>query len=149
MDKAKFDEYLEERYAKKIAWYNAKSILNKRLYVGFQWAVIILSACIPVLTVSISDTYKWLTAGLGVFLAIGTAGLKTFKFQENWLNYRTVAEMLKQECYYYDGRIPIFPVKGKAPVVTKLSASLILPLCRKKSSWSREYEHRSGESRVC
>jgi hypothetical protein len=47
------------------------------------------------------------------------------------------------------GRIPIFPVKGKAPVVTKLPPSLILPVCRKKSNWSREYEPRSGKSKVC
>jgi len=47
------------------------------------------------------------------------------------------------------GRIPIFPVKEKAPVVTKLPPSLILPLCRKKPKWSSEYEQRSGESRVC
>jgi hypothetical protein len=63
MDKTKFDEYLEDRYVKKIAWYNTKSILNKRIYIGFQWTVIILSACIPVLTVSIGDKYKWLTDG--------------------------------------------------------------------------------------
>ena len=28
--------------------------------------------------------------------------LKTFKFQENWVNYRTIAEALKKEKHYYD-----------------------------------------------
>jgi hypothetical protein len=45
---------------------------------------------------------KLFLAGLGVILAIGTAGLKSFKFQENWLNYRTICETLKKERYYYD-----------------------------------------------
>jgi hypothetical protein len=47
------------------------------------------------------------------------------------------------------GAFPFSRLKGKAPVVTKLPPSLILPLCRKKPKWSREYEQRSGESRVC
>ena len=47
------------------------------------------------------------------------------------------------------GAFPFSRFKGKAPVVTKLPPSLILPGCRKKSKWSREYEQRSGESRVC
>lgn len=38
-------------------------------------------------------------------LAIGTAALKTFKFQENWINYRTVSETLKKEKYFYDAGI--------------------------------------------
>jgi hypothetical protein len=29
-------------------------------------------------------------------------GLKAFKFQENWMNFRRVAEALKHEEYYYE-----------------------------------------------
>ena len=46
--------------------------------------------------------WKWLTIVLAIVLAIATAGLKTFKFEENWISYRTVAETLKKEKYYYD-----------------------------------------------
>jgi hypothetical protein len=102
MDEAKFETYLRERYGKEIEWYDTCSARNKRLYVLFQWSVIILSALIPVLTVALDQKKMYITAGLGVLLAIGTAGLKTFKFQENWINYRTIAEALKKERYYYD-----------------------------------------------
>ena len=31
-----------------------------------------------------SDNFTWITAILSIILAIATAALKTFKFQENW-----------------------------------------------------------------
>jgi hypothetical protein len=93
--------YASGRYLDQIAWYDARSALSKLFY-DFPWAVIILSSCIPVLVVSLGDVSKWLTGGLGVVLAIGTAGLKTFKFQENWIKYRSIAEALKKEQYFYD-----------------------------------------------
>jgi len=33
---------------------------------------------------------------------MGTAGLKIFKFQENWINYRMTSETLKKEKHFYD-----------------------------------------------
>jgi len=57
------------------------------------------------LVVSIDPKYKLVAAGLSVVLAIGTSALKAFKFQENWLNYRQLAETLKQEKHFYDAGI--------------------------------------------
>ncbi len=37
-----------------------------------------------------------------VIVVILTAALKTFKYQENWINYRTTCEALKKEKYFYD-----------------------------------------------
>ena len=101
MDKEKFENYIKERYKDQINWYSNRSSRNKILYNWFQWSAIILSASIPVLVVSIGEINKWITAVLSIILAIATAGLKTFKFQEYWINYRTIAETLKKEKYYY------------------------------------------------
>ena len=100
MNEEEFKEYLEDRYKEQIRWYARSSRKNKRYYNWFQWGAIVLSASIPVLVVTIDENYNWITAALSVVLAIATSGLKTFKFQENWLNYRTVAESLKKEEYY-------------------------------------------------
>jgi hypothetical protein len=75
-------------------------------------------------------------------LTIQLLGIRLF-------NASASALALMLDGYYQTGRIPIFPVKGNTSVVTKLPPSLILPLWRKKPKWSREYEQRSGESRVC
>jgi len=107
MTDEQFDEYLKERYRDQIDYYGAKAGWNKRMYNSFQWSVIIVSAVMPVLVVSTFETgyIKWATAGLSLLLAIGTSGLKAFKFQENWLNYRQLAETLKQEKYFFEADV--------------------------------------------
>ena len=101
MNKEKFEEYIKDRYEDQTQWYGRRSRENKRLYVWFQWVVIVLSATIPVLVVMTDENNKWITAVFSVILAIATSGVKAFKFQENWLNYRTIAETLKKEKYFY------------------------------------------------
>ena len=105
MTDEKFEQYLQERYRDQINYYNSKSGWNKKMYNWFQWGVIVISAVVPVLVVSSNSQYKWIAAGLSVLLGIGTAALKVFKFQENWLNYRQLAETLKQEEYFYQAGI--------------------------------------------
>ena len=105
MDRSDFDRYLQERYRDQIKWYENKSASNKRLYLWFQWAVIVLSSALPVLIVSLPATYQWATVGIAIILAVGTAGLKTFKFQELWVGYRTIAETLKKEEYAHRAQL--------------------------------------------
>jgi hypothetical protein len=101
MEREDFEEYLQDRYLTQIAWYDRRAGTNKIFYTIFQWFVIVISSIIPVLVVTLKGDLKWVTAVLGIFLAIGTSGLKSFKFQENWINYRTIAETLKKEKYFY------------------------------------------------
>lgn len=102
MEQNDFNIYTEERYKGQIKWYDSKASRSKQFYVIFQWATIILSATVPVLVIWLPEPYKWITAIIAVVLAIATAGLKTFKFHENWISYRTLAETLKKEKYFYD-----------------------------------------------
>ena len=99
MDQEKFDAYRTDRYEDQISWYEKRSAQNKKNYTSLQWGVIVLSSCLPVL---ITVAPKLLTIPMSIVLAIGTAALKTFKFQENWLSYRTIAESLKKEPFYMD-----------------------------------------------
>ena len=112
MDRQAFEDYLVNRYEDQINWYRAKASTNKRRYQIFQWCVIVLAAVVPVLVTAspqaateANSTIWWVTVVASVLLAIGTAGIKAFKFQENWINYRSTAERLLQEKYFYDGGI--------------------------------------------
>ena len=40
-----------------------------------------------------------------MLVAIVASALKTFKFQENWINYRTTCETLKKEIHFYEAGI--------------------------------------------
>ena len=104
MQEEKFEKYLKERYECQVKWYDKRSSRNKRYSHGFQWTAIIISASVPVL-VTLMPSSQWITIItiiLSIVLAIATASLKAFKFEENWISYRTVAETLKKEKYYYD-----------------------------------------------
>jgi len=105
MDKEKFDDYLKSRYLKETDWYDKKAIWNHRAYEILQWATIILSASTAVLVVIGNGSLKWIAVGIAVLVAISTSALKTFKYQENWIGYRTTCETLRKEFHYYEAGI--------------------------------------------
>jgi hypothetical protein len=105
MDNEEFDKYLEERYYDQIKWYDRKSVWNHKAYDKFQWSAIILASLTPVLVLVGEDWSKWIAASVAVLVAIITGALKTFKYQENWINYRTTSEILRKEIYYFDANI--------------------------------------------
>ncbi len=110
MDQEDFGKYLKDRYLNQITWYDEKAIDNQRKYRRLQWLVIILAAVTPALIEL--DLNTLVGQGIGhlatitsVAVAILTTALKTFKYQENWINYRTTCETLRKEKHYYDAKI--------------------------------------------
>jgi len=101
METEDFQKYLEERYEDQINWYDKKSAWNQKLYQYFQWSVIILAAITPVLVAIAPEVTRWPAVIIAALVAIGTTSLKTFKYQENWINYRTTCETLRKEKYFY------------------------------------------------
>jgi hypothetical protein len=53
----------------------------------------------------IGNGFGHLATVTSVVVAILTAAMKTFKYQENWINYRTTCEALRREKFFYDGGI--------------------------------------------
>ena len=126
MDKAVFDEYVENRYRKQMAYYSNASAKNQKKYKLFQWILIILSAVTPVLAamngVTLSHEEHIYTIGSQVLqillvivssvVAILTTGLKTFQYQDLWVNSRATHEKLKPEIYYYEFNIEPYAAAG-------------------------------------
>ena len=110
MEKENFLKYLEDRYLNQINWYDEKAQENQKKYRLLQWSLIILAAITPVLieldlSVMLGKGFGHLATFTSVIVAILTAALKTFKYQENWINYRTTCETLRKEKYFYEGEI--------------------------------------------
>ena len=146
MDEKKFEEYLAGRYTNQIDWYSNRAGTNKSWYQAFQWGVIILSASVPVLIASVPESHQWFTITISIFLAIGTAALKTFKFQENWVNYRTVSETLKKEKYFYDAGLDDYAdADDKEALFVERVESLI---SRENSLWvtTHKQKEEAGEA---
>ena len=105
MDKEKFENYIENRFKNQRKWYSDKSSINKKRYQSLQIIIIIISSIIPVVTFIQWEYGKIFATGLAVIISISTSLITTFKFQENWLNYRTTSELLKKEKSYFDAKI--------------------------------------------
>jgi hypothetical protein len=113
MDKMTFDKYIEERYKKQMEYYSKTSAKNQRKYRQFQWILIVLSATTPVLAALSGKSIRFddvvyrldlqiLVIVVSAIVAILTTGLKTFNYQELWVNYRSTYEKLKPEIHYYN-----------------------------------------------
>ncbi len=106
MDEKTFQEYLEKRYEDQIKWYDQKACKNQKIFKIFQGTVIVLSAMTPVLVTLEKTPLTHYTAIFVSFLvAVGTTMLQTFKYHENWINYRATCEALRKEIYYFNYKI--------------------------------------------
>jgi len=115
MEQADFEKYLKERYNPEIAWYDSKSVWNQKIYRCLQWTTIVLSAATPVLIAidfapGVPPYFKWIPVATSTAVAILGSGLKTFKYQENWLNYRTICETLRKEIHLYRAKVDEYAV---------------------------------------
>jgi len=138
MDKNQFDDYLETRYRKEMGWYDKRAIRNQRVYQVFQWTAIILSVFTPILIIVSDGWVKWFAVSIAVLVAISTAALKTFKYQENWISYRTTCETLRKEYYFYKAGIQGYEnVKDKEALFVERVESLI---SRENTLWVITHE---------
>lgn len=97
-------DYIEQRVEEQLAWFEKKSGLNQARYKRLRLVAIVLSALIPLLVGFISDDLDWLkiaTGAAGVLIAIAEGLLSLYKYQENWIQYRSTAEALKRESFFY------------------------------------------------
>ena len=106
MNQENFEQYVKERYTRQVDWYDGKATENQKKYRVMQWSIIVLAALTPVLIeLRLRGSYGHLPTATSAVVAIVTAGLKTFKYQENWINYRTTCETLRKEYHYYNAVI--------------------------------------------
>ena len=105
MEKSAFDEYISGRYKAEIDWYDGRANENQSRYRVLQWSLIILSALTPVfIAIDFAEParwLKWVPLVTSVLVSLISAALKTFKYEENWLNFRTTCETLKKEIHFY------------------------------------------------
>lgn len=139
-----FKQYLKERYADQIKWYSDRATRHKRFYIVFQWGVIVFSAIVPVLVVTVPEKHKIITAIISIILAIGTAVLKTFKYQELWINYRTISETLKKEKYFYEAGLDDYGISSapKTLFIERVEALI----SRENSLWVTTHMQNETES---
>ena len=108
-ERARFSHFIEDRYEKD--WYDQKAVHNKKIHDLLQVAVIVSSAVTPLILVDESNL-RMLAVFTSVTIAISTSAIKTSRFHENWLNYRTTAETMHREHSLYNTGAGDYPDAG-------------------------------------
>jgi hypothetical protein len=92
--------YPRERIDEQINWHSNRANWNKRRYYITEIITLVAGALIPVANVlnMVSEPLlRILSASLGALSVLALGVSKLFKFQENWLNYRALAEAMRRE----------------------------------------------------
>lgn len=93
------NQYITDRLDPQIEWYEKKATYNQRCYKYVSTTEILLLLGIIPAALFIQDetTVRSITILASAIASIFFTIQKLFKFQENWVNYRQTAELLKSE----------------------------------------------------
>lgn len=96
-------DYIKNRLDDQLQYYENNSKGNKNRYHGFQVLIIVSGALIPIIN---SIDYagieiRVVSAVLGSVILGITSVLQLKKYQENWILYRSTAEVLKKEKQFF------------------------------------------------
>jgi hypothetical protein len=97
------EEYIEQRLADQIGWYDRKSTTNQRWFKRLRFAEIVAAATIPFLSGFADNSFpiKIAIGALGVVVAVLASLLGLLHFQEHWIEYRATAESLRREKFLF------------------------------------------------
>lgn len=97
-------DYIEKRYKKQLDWYEKHAVQSRVTYYTLQILIVLAGALIPIINVFPSSnhddntyTIKIISSILGSFIVIFTGVLQITKSNENWISYRSTAELMKSE----------------------------------------------------
>ena len=96
-------DYLEGRLKEQLEYHSAQSKENKNKFYGLQFVIIITGALVPIVNVAIpgGDLLRLTSSILGGIIIVITAVMQLYKYQENWILFRTTQELLKKEKFLY------------------------------------------------
>ncbi len=95
--------YVQRRLEDQRQWHAREAARNKRRFYAAEIATLLAGAAIPIVAVAVADPLiaRVLSALLGAVVLVAAGLARLMKFQENWLQYRAVAEALGREREFY------------------------------------------------
>lgn len=138
--------YLAERLEDQIDWYDRKSQLNQRWFKRLQVTQIAVAAAIPFLVGILPEegmSMEIIVGGLGLIVAVAAGIQMLYRFQEHWIEYRTVCESLKHERFLYLTGTP--PYDNPDGAFHKLVLRVERHISQEHSRWIAEMREQEQE----
>lgn len=129
--------YIEQRLDDQIGWYDRKSQWNQRWFKRLRLIEIVCACSIPFLVSTISpedDSMRLVTGVIGVVVAVVAGLVSLYKFEENWIAYRTTCESLRHEKFLYLTRATPYDGAASFPLFVQRVEGLI---SKENSDWSQ------------
>lgn len=141
------DDYIKDRLDNQIDWYDKKSVWHQRWFKKLQIFQLVCATLVPVLVNYITNESNWVRlviAILGALIAIVSGVLSLYRFQENWLEYRTICESLRHEKYLYLTGTDPYNTKNQFQILVYKIETLI---SKENSNWA-QYMKRATHSKI-
>jgi hypothetical protein len=144
-------DYIEQRLVDQMDWYDKKSMWNQNWHKRLKVTEIGIAASIPFWVGAMelvgeasawSDLFKVVVALLGVLIAVVSGVPGIYKFQENWMTYRTTCEMLKHEKFFYETECG--PYKEVTDKLCLLVQRVEMLISQENTNW-RQYMEKKEE----
>ena len=97
------EDYIEKRYKKQLQYYEKHASDHRVKFYISQIVIIVTSALIPIINTIPTDNnaninaIKMASSIFGFIIIVATGFLQLTRSQENWISYRSTAELLKSE----------------------------------------------------
>lgn len=139
------NEYIKIRVDNQIDWYSNKSSINKSGFRLLRILEIVMALTIPFLSNLITPETLSLThivSLLGILIVLITGLISLFRLQENWIDYRAIAELIKSEKYLYITRSEPYINEGAFNLFVERIETLI---SGENSKWVQEIKKEKSE----
>lgn len=121
--------YIETRVKNQIKWYSDKSGWNQKYFKRLKITEIVCAVLIPFLAAYVNPFWTGL---LGAIVAVIAGVLSVYKFQDNWVKYRTTSETLKHHLHLFETSVEPYHDENR---FSKLVHNIEGMISKENSEW--------------
>ncbi|MGJ8681029.1 DUF4231 domain-containing protein [Paraglaciecola sp.] len=140
-------EYISQRLDEQLNWYDKKSQRAQKLFKWFRTTEILAAVSIPFIAGFSNEEFPLaiVVAILGALIVLIAAVISLNQFQENWIEYRTTCESLRQEKYLYLTHTQPYSEDSRFNLLVQRVEAII---SKENSHWSQNTLENLEKSRV-
>ena len=96
--------YVKDRVLQYQGWYDKKSTICKKRYLGMRSLAVIGGAIVPVLINVDVEGITWVTTLISLLVVVVVSLESVLHYREQWKNYRSTEQYLGHEVVYFENR---------------------------------------------